>query len=251
MRWWRTGSTPSLLTDASWATALQALPVLRCLNPSDATRLRALSEQFLRSKIFEGAQGLVVTDRMRAEVAAQACLLILHLGLDYYTGWQTIILYPGDFRVARESIDEDGIVHHWTEELSGESWEQGPVILSWEAATNTASDINIVLHEFAHKLDMRAGAANGCPPLHPGMSVQEWQAVFTDAYAHFQMALEHDEMGWLDDYAAESPAEFFAVLSEVFFLRPRDFLQELPMAYKQLALFYGQDPHAALATEGA
>jgi MtfA peptidase len=242
-RWWSLRKQGSILTDTLQSQIAAELPVLRHLAPSDHTRLRTLTNWFLRAKTFEGAQGLVVTDRMRVEVALQACLLILNLDIDYYAHWQAIILYPGDFRVDREVMDEDGVVHRWTDTLSGESWDQGPVILSWDTAANT-NDMNVVLHEFAHKLDMRDGAANGCPPLRAGMSPQAWSQAFAAAYARFQEALEHNAMLWLDEYAAESPAEFFAVLSEMFFLRPADILRDLPDVYAQLKIFYGQDPMA-------
>lgn len=241
-RWWPFRRAPARLPAKSFSAVAARLPWLRHLKPSEHKQLHALTEWFLANKTFEGAQGLVVTGAMRVEIAIQACLLILHLDTDYYAGWHAIILYPGDFRVARETTDEDGVVHEWTEELSGESWEQGPVILSWDAAAGAGSEMNVVLHEFAHKLDMRDGAANGCPPLRPGMSLPDWNRAFTDAYDRFHLALEHDEMLWLDDYAAHNPGEFFAVLSEMYFLRPQALQTDMPAVYRQLRLFYGQDP---------
>lgn len=244
-RWWpfsiqRVIPTNRLFTDIGTRAA-----ILRHLTPADHARLGRLIEQFLRAKTFEGAQGLIVTDRMRMEIALQACLLILNLDLEFYASWHAVILYPGDFRVDREVVDEDGVVHRWSEELSGESWEQGPVILSWDAAAQAGPNMNVVLHEFAHKLDMRDGAANGCPPLRAGMSAQEWSDVFAAAFDRFQLALEAGEMLWLDEYAAASPAEFFAVLSEMFFLQPEAVLSDLPEVYRLLRLFYGQDPATA------
>ena len=104
---------------------------------------------------------------MRVAIAAQACLPILELGLDWYAGWTGIVVYPGDFRVRRTETDEDGVVHEWDDELAGEAMPGGPVVLSWDAAANDPQ-INVVIHEFAHKLDMLNGAADGVPPLHPG-----------------------------------------------------------------------------------
>jgi hypothetical protein len=218
------------------------LPFLQHLSATDRQRLCELAARFLRSKTFEGAQGLVVTDRMRMTVALQACLLVLHLDVALYDNWHAIILYPGDFRVDREEVDEAGVVHQWSEELAGESWEQGPVILSWEAASAGDEGMNVVLHEFAHKLDMRDGAANGCPPLRADMSPERWTQRFSAAYARFEQALEQDGILWLDDYAAHSPGEFFAVLSEMFFLRPADVRNDMPEVYEELRSFYGQDP---------
>lgn len=249
-RWWPWRKRSPVLTGALYAEAAAQLPMLHHLSLSDRARLRSLADRFLRTKTFEGAQGLQVTDRMRAAIALQACLLILNLDFDFYSNWHAVILYPGNFRAGREELDEDGVVHQWSEELTGESWQQGPVILSWDAATHTTGDMNVVLHEFAHKLDMHDGSANGCPPLRADMSPQNWMEVFASAYARFQQALEQDDMLWLDEYAATSPAEFFAVLSEMFFLSPEDVLKDLPEVYQQLKTFYGQDPAALPASAG-
>jgi Mlc titration factor MtfA (ptsG expression regulator) len=180
---------------------------------------------------------------MRIHVALQACLLILNLDFEYYAGWHAVILYPGDFRVSKELVDEVGVVHLWHEELSGESWVQGPVILSWDAiAAPSDTCTNIVLHEFAHKLDMRNGFADGCPPLPPELSNADWTRDFQTAYVKLCAALDRDEMVRIDDYAGESPAEFFAVISEAFFLAPLVVQSDFPAVYRQLAAFYRQDP---------
>jgi len=226
------------------------LPYCQMLDSDAQTKLHVLVLRFLRAKTFEGAAGLRVTDAMRVHVALQACLLILNLDFDYYTGWHAVVLYPGDFRVSKELVDEAGVVHHWNEALSGESWQQGPVILSWDAASAPShGHTNIVLHEFAHKLDMRDGHADGCPPLPPGLSRAAWAHDFQTAYAALCAALDHNEPVRIDDYASESPAEFFAVLSEAFFLTPAVVQAEFPAVYRQLAAFYRQDPLALLAEE--
>ena len=226
-----------------WREAFAHLPYCQALDADAQARLHALALQFLRTKTFEGAAGLRVTDAMRVHVALQACLLILNLGFDYYAGWHAVILYPGDFRVPKEHVDEAGVVHHWHEELSGESWEQGPVILSWDAAAAPQeADTNIVLHEFAHKLDMRDGIADGCPPLPQGLSRSAWTRDFQAAYEKLCDALDRDAHTNIDDYAAESPAEFFAVTSEAFFLAPAAVHHEFPAVYRQLTAFYRQDP---------
>ena len=114
---------------------------------------------------------------MRVSIAAQACLPILELGLDWYAGLTGIVVYPGDFRVRRKEVDEDGVVHEWDDELAGEAMPGGPVVLSWDALP-TIRAMNVVIHEFAHKLDMLNGAADGVPPLHAGMSRKAWLAAF-------------------------------------------------------------------------
>jgi Mlc titration factor MtfA (ptsG expression regulator) len=240
---WRPLRQRSAIPDDLWREALARLPYCQALNAVMQERLRNLALRFLRAKTFEGAAGLNVTDSMRVHVAIQACLLILNLDFDYYAGWQAVILYPGDFRVAKEYVDDAGVVHHWHEELSGESWEQGPVILSWDAAVSPPDTLtNIVLHEFAHKLDMRNGAADGCPPLPTGLSSAAWTRDFLAAYEQLCATLDRGQPIRIDDYAAESPSEFFAVLSEAFFLAPEVVKSDFPDVYRQLSAFYQQDP---------
>lgn len=242
-RWLRRNG---IIPETLWAEGLRPLPYLESLPPADQARLRALAMRFLRRKTFEGAAGLVVTDRMRLQIAVQACLLILNLELDYYAGWSSIILYPADFRVTKEFVDDTGIVHQWNEELAGESWEQGPVILSWDTISDSDEHMNPVLHEFAHKLDMRNGAADGCPPLPPGISPREWMRDFRAAYQNLHAAIDRGASLHIDAYAAESPAEFFAVASEMFFLRPLELAADFPAVYRQLRAFYRQDPASVL-----
>src|SRR5262249_44974135 len=158
-------------------------------------------------------------DTMRVTIAAQACLPVLNLGLDLYRGWYTVILYPGAFVAHRETPDEDGIVHTGFEELDGESAQDGPVVLSWDEAQPLPEHepYNVVIHECAHKLDELTGAPNGLPPLHADMNVAEWSRVMNAAYDDFNDRLNRDVELPFDDYAASDPAEFFAVVSELFF----------------------------------
>jgi len=204
-------------------------------------KLKRLVLQFLAEKHFTGAHGFQVTDTIRLSIAAQACLPVLELGLDWYAGWSGIVVYPGDFRVRRSEVDEDGVLHEWDDELAGEAMPGGPVVLSWDAAAH-ATDINVVIHEFAHKLDMLNGAPNGMPPLHAGMDAAAWHAAFTVAFEGFNDALERGTDTWLDPYAAEHPSEFFAVISESFFEDPAETRRRYPDVYDQLKLFYRQDP---------
>ena len=204
-------------------------------------KLKDLALLFVAEKQFTGAQGLEVTDAMRVSVAAQACLPILELGLDWYSGWTGIVVYPGDFRVRRTETDEAGVVHEWDDELAGEAMPGGPVVLSWDAAAHDPY-MNVVIHEFAHKLDLLDGVADGKPPLHAGMDARAWQTAFAEAYAGFCDSVERGHDTWLDPYASEHPSEFFAVISEAFFREAPDTKRRYPEVYNQLALFYRQDP---------
>ena len=228
---------------ALWRDATAGLPFIKQLSPLESDKLTELAVLFLAEKEFAATHGLRVTDAMRVSIAAQACLPILELGLDWYSGWSGIVVYPGDFRVKRTEVDEDGVVHEWDDELAGEAMPGGPVVLSWDAAANDPW-INVVIHEFAHKLDMLNGEANGQPPLHAGMDRRAWQAAFAQAYQGFCDALERGKDTWLDPYAAEHPAEFFAVVSEAFFREPLETKRRYPDVYDQLRLFYRQDPAA-------
>jgi hypothetical protein len=207
----------------------------------ETEKLKQLALLFLAEKEFSGAHGLAVTDEMRLAIAAQACLPILELGLDWYAGWRGIVVYPGDFRVRRRDVDEAGVVHEWDDDLAGEAMPGGPVVISWDAAAHDPY-INVVIHEFAHKLDMVNGAADGLPPLHAGMDARLWAAAFKEAYDGFCDALERGQDTWLDPYAAEHPSEFFAVISEAFFEHPAQTRRRYPAVYEQLKLFYRQDP---------
>ena len=224
------------IDDALWHDATRGFAFLP-KNP----KLKELALLFVAEKQLVGAAGLELTDAMRLSIAAQACLPILELGLDWYAGWSGIVVYPGDFRVRRAELDEHGVMHEWDDELAGEAMPGGPVVLSWDAAAHDAA-INVVIHEFAHKLDMLNGAADGVPPLHVGMDRVAWQAAFGRAYEGFCDALERGRDTWLDPYAAEHPSEFFAVVSEKFFSDAAETKRRYPDVYDQLKLFYRQDP---------
>ncbi len=225
------------IDEALWQAATANLAFL-----PKSDKLRRLALLFLAEKQFVGTHGLQVSDAMRVSIAAQACLPILELGLDWYAGFTGIVVYPGDFRVRRAQTDAAGVVHEWEDELAGEAMPGGPVVISWDALAND-SQMNVVIHEFAHKLDMLDGVADGLPPLHPGMAVAAWAAAFDEAYQGFSDALERGKDTWLDPYAAEHPSEFFAVISETFFTDPAETRRRYPGVYQQLKLFYRQDPN--------
>ncbi|MEY6431952.1 M90 family metallopeptidase [Thioalkalicoccus limnaeus] len=248
-RWWRQRTLERArkrYDDADWRAAWDRLPLLDDLTSDEAASLCDLAVLFLRDKAIETAQGIALTDSMRLTIALQACLPILHLGLHWYSDWYAVILYPAEFRPKHEHIDEDGLVWVDDQPMSGEAWERGPVILSWEdvIAGGERDGYNLVIHEFAHKLDMRNGVANGHPPLHSDMNDREWAAAWSAAYDDLCQRVDAGDETSIDPYGAESPAEFFAVCSEAFFEIPTQLRDDYPRVYEQLARFYRQDPAA-------
>jgi MtfA peptidase len=233
------------IPDALWRSTTRRLAFIRSLSDQEESRLRGLALLFLAEKELTGVRDIALTDAMRVSIAAQACLLVLELGLDWYAGWRGVVIYPGDFRVRRTETDEAGVVHEWDDDLDGEAMPGGPVVLSWDAAAHDPA-MNVVIHEFAHKLDMLNGVADGYPPLHPGMDRRAWTAAFEEAYEGFCDAVERGRHTWLDPYAAEHPSEFFAVISEAFFEDPLETRRRYPDVYAQLERFYRQDPAARL-----
>ncbi len=238
----------AVLPDALWQQTIDALPFLAALDDEEKTRLRSLSEAFLASKEFSGAGGLVVTDAMCVSIAAQGCLLVLNLGLEAYRGWVGIVVYPDEFVIPRVVEDEFGVVHEYDDVASGEAWAGGPLLISWHDAqmAGAGEGYNVDIHEFAHKLDMLSGEADGRPPLPPGLARDEWEATLDAAYGDFCELVEEAEARgeetWFDDYAATSPAEFFAVMSEAFFETPAILREDYPALYAQFVRFYRQDP---------
>ena len=232
-----------------WSELHGALPLLSGLTAKETRTLNDLALLFIRDKTFEQTRGIELNDGMRLFVALQACLPVLKLGLDWYRGWYAVIVYPEEFVPEREWVDEDGVVWVANEPMSGEAWEQGPVILSWaDVESGLVRDgYNLVVHEHAHKLDMRNGVANGHPPLHSGMSDRDWSEIFTQAYEDMAGRVDGGEETPIDPYATESPAEFFAVCSEAFFELPHLLNSEYPRVYAQLREYYRQDPMGRLS----
>ncbi len=245
--WWRQRQAAKLdIPESLWTEVEANLPFLAHLSPADRIHLRTLAREFIADKEWTGAQGLQLTPRIQLAIALQACLPILHLGLAWYAGWVGIIVYPGDFVIPRQMMDADGVVHEFDDEVMGEAWHGGPVLISWYEQPEDADGINVVIHEFAHKLDMKNGEADGLPPLHEGMSRKEWIEAMSTAFADFQQRVDSGEDTLLDPYGAELPSEFFAVASEAFFETPAMLLSEYPAVYEQLQLFYRQDPNRHL-----
>lgn len=234
----------SAFTEAQWDAAIGALPLIDCLDADEKRRLRELVILFCHRKSFEGAHGLAVTDEMALIIGLQACLPVLELGLGAYDGWTAIIVYPSGFAPEYTYEDEYGVEHHVRDEMSGESWPRGPVLLSWDDVypAGEGDGYNLVIHEFAHKLDMQNGDANGFPPLHRDMDAAAWSEIFSKSYDDFVCRCDAGIDLGLDCYAAESPAEFFAVMSEVFFEKPALLQRHYPGVYTQLKKYYRQDP---------
>lgn len=244
-KWWQERIIKrSLVTKDQWRNAFARLPLLAQLDEQESEKIIRLSILFLHYKSLEGAHDLELTTEMKLIIALQACLPILNLGIDWYRGWVSVIVYPAQFIPERNFVDEYGVEHRTKAVLSGESWHKGPVVLSWEDTENSAviDGNNLVIHEFAHKLDVLNGRTNGFPPLHRGMDVTRWVAALSDAYEDFQIRLNTWNDVPIDSYAASSPAEFFAVFSEVFFERPDILNSYYPMVYQQFKKFYRQDP---------
>jgi len=243
--WWRQRQADRLeIPAALWDEAEAGLPFLGHLTPAERGRLRRLARQFIAEKQWSGAQGLRLTPRIQVAIALQACLPVLNLGLAWYDGWVGIVVYPGDFVIPRRVMDEDGVVHEYDDEVMGEAWYGGPVLISWFEHPEDTRGINVVIHEFAHKLDMKSGDANGLPPMHEGMSRQRWGEVMSRAFDDFRRRVDRGEDTPLDPYGADLPTEFFAVASEAFFEEPEMLRSEYPDVYDQFRLFYRQDPAA-------
>lgn len=241
------------IDDAAWGREIESYSFTRVLNAGERARLKQWVILFLAEKPINGAGNLHIDNGARLAIAIQACTLILNLDLDWYKSWTEVIVYPGEFVARHEEMDEAGVVHTVAETMSGESWGHGTVVLSWADAQQAGKakngrGYNVVIHEFAHQIDMLNGDANGFPPLHADMNRELWAKTFSAAYKHFCKRVDDWEETAIDEYAAESPAEFFAVISEAFFETPLAVRGEYPDVYAQLVLFYRQDPAQRVAS---
>jgi Mlc titration factor MtfA (ptsG expression regulator) len=222
------------------------VPYFRTLPADLQLQLKKHIQVFLAEKAFIGCRGLVVTDEMRVTIAAQACLLILNRRTDYFPNLREILLYPGAFVVDRAQADGAGVMQERRHVLSGESWSRGQVILSWEDTLEGAAVINdgrnVVIHEFAHQLDQEAGHANGAPLLGRRERYARWSAVLGAEFNALVRRTLAQEPSLISGYGASDPAEFFAVVSEVFFEQPQRLAAEHPALYGELAGFYRVHP---------
>lgn len=266
-RWLRAGTVD--IPDLLWESTLAMLPFLARLSTAERAALRSLAGNLLASKQMASAGGLELTAAIQVNIAVQACLPVLNLGLEWYRGWSSIVVYPDEFLVPRAVTDEAGVMHEYSEPLSGEAWQGGPLLVSWADAQRVTGyggqPYSVVLHEFAHKIDLLDGEADGVPPfssaLHAGLRNDRWTSVLSEAHERFIAELELIELELpadvdpdgpqadahyahlpLDAYAADDAAEFFAVSSETFFVAPARLQQAFPDWYGQLVAFYRQDP---------
>ncbi len=229
---------------AAWRRVLRRrVPLVAHLPTHLQLRLKRHIQVFIAEKPFIGCQGQAINDEVRVTIAAQACLLLLGFEKpDFFPRLKEVLVYPGAFVVEREHALGGGVVREQRQALSGESWSQGRVVLSWADSLAGAADPhdarNVVVHEFAHQIDQDDGTANGRPWRPTAPLRRSWQRVMDTAFAR----LQHTPSTVIDAYGATDPAEFFAVVSEVFFERPADLAAEAPEVYREFSALYGLNP---------
>lgn len=234
----------------AWQVLMENSFLFFGLTPDERHRLRQLAELFLNEKNLDPVGGLILDEGKRLLLAAQACLPILHLGLDYYDNWITLILYPKQFTPWQSEVDPIGVVHAPKPRI-GEAWPNGPVILSWkDVERDLRGDwdypMNVIIHELCHQLDVRHGGFDGMPLLHPQMNPKQWIRDFSAAFAALRRADERHQETFIDPYAGESPAEFFAVVCETFFVAPNLLAEGYPEIYTHLCHYFRQSPLARM-----
>ena len=208
---------------------------------------------FLAEKMFEGCGGLKLTDEIRATIAAHACLLLLHRQTDYYPALKTVLVYPTTYVVPTTRHVGSGVMHESHESRAGEAWQEGAVVLAWDAVCNGVRapeyGYNVVLHEFAHLLDFENGLADGIPLLGRGRSLSErnrryavWSEVMKTEYERLRTEVERGEATVLREYGATNRVEFFAVATECFFCKPDAMQRRHADLYEEMKWFYQQDP---------
>jgi Mlc titration factor MtfA (ptsG expression regulator) len=244
---WRRLRVQSVPFPDTWRDIIRKrVPYVRALPADLQLQLKKHIQVFLAEKPFIGCGGLKMTDEIRVTIAAQACLLILNRPTDYYPKLRQILVYPGAFFVDRAHTDHAGIQREHRRVLSGESWTQGQVILSWHDTVEGAAVVNdaqnVVIHEFAHQLDSEKGYTSGAPMLGGKQRYERWSRVMSQAYAQLQHDAAHGLPTLINTYGASDPAEFFAVLSETFFEQPGELAAHHPDIYKELCDFYRINP---------
>jgi Mlc titration factor MtfA (ptsG expression regulator) len=235
------------LTQAERDVLERNVPYLSKLSDADRTELEGLVRIFLAEKSFEGCGGLELTGEMKLTVAAQACLLLLHRDTEVYPGVESILIYPGAYRAPTQQ-SAGGLVIDGEQARLGESWTRGVVVLAWDhvksSSSQPADGQNVVLHEFAHQLDGEDGAMDGAPALGARARYTSWAHVLGDEFEELSRKLHAGRASDIDPYGATNPAEFFAVVTEMFFEKPRAMQRRHPALYGELAAFYKQDPAA-------
>jgi MtfA peptidase len=254
--WWREKKRGKLLERPFSAESVAVLErnvkhYLR-LTPDDQKRLRDLVQVFVAEKHWEGCGGLQLTEEMKVTIAAQACLLVLELPHRLYENVESILVYPSTVvRPARRDgvfIRTGSLIAEGPSALLGEAHLQGPVVLAWDRVLRDGQrpcdGHNLVYHEFAHKLDMLDGHADGTPPLVSPEERQRWHEVFEAEFLELRARADRGERTFIDQYASVDEAEFFAVVTEHFFDQPNELRAEHPALYEALHSFYRQDPAA-------
>ncbi|WP_342317244.1 M90 family metallopeptidase [Lysobacter sp. FW306-1B-D06B] len=235
------------MPDDIWHAAHARVPWLRALDPARDARLRELTARFLHEKTITPVGDLVLDDAQRCTLAAVCCLPLLEFGAEGLRGWSQLIVYPDAFRVNRTHVDAAGVLHEWQDELIGEAWEMGPVILSWADIVADCEDPRagfcVAAHEMAHKIDVLDGALDGTPPL-PRPWQKEWARDFQAAYDALCKQVDRGRETGIDGYAAEAPEEFFAVVTEYHFSDPHLLRAQMPQVAAHLERFYGPSPFA-------
>ena len=246
-RWTLRRALARPLAPPAQAALERSIPFYPQLAPELQRQLQRLVVQFLHQKKFVGCGGLAVTEEMRVTIAAQACLLLLNKPSKVYRSLSTILVYPGAFIAGRDEVGPGGVVTAARQQMLGESWSDGRIVLSWDdverATWNWQGGNNVVLHEFAHQLDSESGSNNGAPYLGSPDSYSSWSQVLSRDYAN----LRHDaylgrQDSVLDHYGATSPAEFFAVATETFFSKPWQMAERHGALYAELQKYYRVDP---------
>lgn len=233
-----------------WEAFVRTNVVHYCvLDDAERLELRALMQVFLEEKQWEGCGGLDLTDEIRVTIAAQACLLLLGLPHDYYRNVESILVYPSTVVIPERHSGVFERIEAPVETsvpILGQAFALGPVILVWDAVLHGARHPelghNVVYHEFAHKLDMLDGTADGTPPLFNNDQLAEWVTVCSSEFLRLRLLAEKGHKTFLDAYGAKNEAEFFAVATEEFFDRPLALQEHSPDLYRVLNTYYRQDP---------
>lgn len=246
-RWLRPAEPDTPLDPALWAEVRARLPWAAALDDARANRLSTLAAHFLARKAITPVAGLELDAADRALLAAACCLPLLEVGTGGLRGWSQLIVYPGAFRVSRSHVDSAGVLHEWEDELIGEAWDAGPMVLSWADVQADCAEPDagfcVAVHEMAHKLDALDGALDGTPPLPQDVHAR-WIADFQRAFDDLNELLDRGRRTPIDDYAAQSPDEFFAVASEYHFSAPDLLARAYPDVAAQLERYYGPSPFA-------
>jgi hypothetical protein len=230
-----------------WAQRLEDnFPIYARLPEEDRRELHGHIHVFLSEKRFEGCGGLELTDEIRVTIAAQACLLLLHRDTDYFPHLHSILVYPEPYVVEAEEVDETGIVTEFADDRSGETWEQGSLILAWdevlEGGRDLDDDFNVVFHEFAHQLDLENGEIDGVPRLESKERYASWTKTLSGSLERFRKDVRRRKRTPIDPYAAEDLGEFFAVAVEGFFEQPARLKATYGELYRELSAYFRQDP---------